>query len=90
MKAFGGSLWHHLLLGLSGDLVQLHVAAELTRDLLENLLSKVTALGCFVEDHELDDVSWAHLSLAIAEFTSITVQCLHGGEVGIAYTHDNN
>ena len=68
----------------------LHECADLVWNLLEHLLCKVASLHALSELHELDNVSLHFPARSIAETLAISIELLHGIEVGIAHADDDD
>lgn len=72
-----------------GDAAVLHVTHKLPGNFLEYLLSKIAAFHRILEAHKLDDVTFRILS-AITETATIAIKLLHGGEVCISNTNNDD
>ena len=76
--------WHSL------DATVLHVADELPGNFFEHLLGQVPTHHCLVEPDKLHDIALARLTIAVAQTTTVAIELLHGVEVGITNTNDND
>ena len=70
--------------------MSLHVGDKLLRNLLEDLLSKVTTRNRIVISDELDNIADTPLALTISETSFIAIKLLHSSEVSITDAHDND
>ena len=67
----------------------LHVTDELPGNFLKYLLSEVTTADSVVEAHKLDNIALSHFSL-VTQTTTIAIKLLHGGEVCISNTNNDD
>ena len=67
-----------------------HVATKLEGHFLEDLLVEVASCDGFLVVHELDDVTSAWLAHHIGQAATVTIKLLHGREVSIADTDDDD
>lgn len=88
--SLSGKLSHVLGNGLRHDSISLHVRAHLLWNLLEDLLSEVSSLHALVEFNELDDVTCGWDSTRVAEAATITIELLHGVELGVTHADNND
>jgi len=72
------------------EVLLLHVAAHLIWDFLENLLGEVTLLHALVVLNELDDIPLGCVTSVVSEDGTVSIEFLHGAEVCVADTDDND
>ena len=72
------------------EVLHLHVAAHLIRNLFHDLISKVTAGQCCIVFDELDDFTLTASSHVVSEYAIITIELLHGREVSITNANDDD
>ena len=67
-----------------------HVADQLLRHFLENLLSKIAASNRFVEQYELYNVTGAWSTHLVRQTATISIKLLHRAKVSISHTHNDD
>ncbi len=68
----------------------LHVAAELSRHLFQNLFSEITIGHWLIEGNKLNYVSVTGSSSIILKKRTVTIKFIHAAEICIADPDDNN